>query len=77
VDWVDFSQADLDELFDEIMEAVLKIEQGVTRRAGESIDRTQRAFPTRAGKDSCRFCDFLGLCKDGQEAMEKKPPTGV
>jgi hypothetical protein len=77
MDWVDFSRAELDELFDEVMEVVAKIERGMTRRAGELIERTQRAFPTRASKEECRFCTFIGLCKEGQEVMEKKPSTGV
>mgnify|MGYP002813393368 CR=1 FL=1 len=77
LDWVEFSRSDLDELFEEVLGSVGRIEQGMTRRAGEPIDRTLRAFPTRASKDACRFCDFLGLCKEGQEAMEKKPSSGV
>lgn len=72
IDWVDFSEPDLDELYNDVLGSVAAIERGIARKPGEDVARTQRAFPTRASKDNCKFCNFLTICPDGQEAMQKK-----
>lgn len=72
IDWVDFSSEDIDELLEEVLGSVASIERGMARRQGETIERTQRSFPTRASRDNCRFCNFLSICTDGQEVMQKR-----
>lgn len=72
VDWVAFSQSDVDELLDEILGTLAAIERGTTRRAGESLESTKRYFPPRPSRETCRFCVFLQLCPEGQEVMTEK-----
>lgn len=77
IDWVEFSEVDIDDLYEEVLGAISEIERGVTRKSGEPVERTRRAFPTRADDKNCRFCSFLTMCPEGSEMMSKKKTPKV
>ena len=60
LDWVDFSQADLEELQDEVLTSLTKIVRG-----GQS----KEVFQAKPSDQACRFCSFISLCPQGRKLM--------
>lgn len=82
MDWVDFHEADIQELLDDVTKAIEEIERGSQGLSEVSVEtmkeegppaRVRRAFPSkgaRAAEDGpCRFCTFIKLCPEGAQAI--------
>ncbi len=72
LDWVDFTQNDLDGLKAHILETMGNIE-GYKRRLStlpedEVLSALVEMFPAQPG-DKCRLCSYLPVCKEGQGMM--------
>jgi hypothetical protein len=63
LDWVDFSQVELEELRDEVLTSLTKIVRG-----GQS----KEAFPAKPSDQACRFCNFISLCPQGRKLMDAR-----
>lgn len=71
VDWVEFSRDDVDELLDEVLGAMVRIEEGSARTAS-SMAEVRRSFPARASDENCRFCGYVKMCPDGAAIRDEK-----
>jgi hypothetical protein len=68
--WVEFSDADLDDLRQEALEAIHDIERGTvlwekSKALPDAPQRLQEAFPA-APSSQCKLCSYLSLCSYGR-----------
>lgn len=70
VDWVAFTEPDLNDLEETVLAAV----DSVDARRGSS--EPLKVFPAKPGK-ACRFCSYRPICPEGMEALALTQRSGV
>jgi hypothetical protein len=71
LEWVSFSCSDLDNLRDEVLSVLSRIDVSENKlKKSEGLPQTyyelrQEFFPAQSGKN-CRFCSFLSKCDEGR-----------
>ncbi len=84
VDWITFTARDLDELQEQTLLDIAKIEDGASKLAtlSEGMPQRQRlweTFPPSPTPQRCRLCDYLLVCQDGKNIVSDRlqaPDTG-
>lgn len=75
MDWVEFTQKDIDILKETVLDSIKKIEDGKRQMLKQPGEATLKAvFPVKPGSD-CKFCSYLTGCPQGQAFLEKKAPV--
>jgi hypothetical protein len=72
MEWVPFKAMDLDDLKDEVLATLTRIDTSVSRLYSLSgkpqacEDLRQELFPAQPG-DGCRLCSYVSVCEEGQK----------
>lgn len=78
VDWVPYTEADLDELRETVVSAAGRIEDAKTQlealSAAERLPVLQETFPTKPSRD-CKLCSYLSLCTEGRAYQQAALPA--
>jgi hypothetical protein len=85
MEWISFRDTDLDDLKDEVLALLSRIDTSVSRLSDlygdpqACDDLRQELFPAQPG-DGCRLCSYASVCADGKKKTRKfrlRLPDGV